>query len=52
MSMLHIAQAVFRLSDSRTLNLDRLAIQAGESWAFVGVNGSGKSSLARALSAN
>ncbi|ATZ11064.1 molybdate ABC transporter ATP-binding protein ModF [Erwinia amylovora] len=51
MSMLHIAQAVFRLSDSRTLNLDRLAIQAGESWAFVGVNGSGKSSLARALSA-
>ncbi|ADP11997.1 putative molybdenum transport ATP-binding protein ModF [Erwinia sp. Ejp617] len=50
MSMLHITQGIFRLSDTRTLNLNQLTIQAGESWAFVGANGSGKSSLARALS--
>lgn len=49
MSMLHISQGTFHLSDTRTLTLDHLAVQAGESWAFVGANGSGKSSLARVL---
>jgi molybdate transport system ATP-binding protein len=49
MSSLHISQGSFRLSDTRTLELDRLDIQSGDSWAFVGANGSGKSALARAL---
>ena len=50
MSMLQIMQGTFHLSDTRTLNLNDLTLHAGESWAFVGANGSGKSSLARALS--
>ncbi len=50
MAGLQITQGIFRLSDTRTLNLNDLTINAGESWAFVGANGSGKSSLARALS--
>jgi molybdate transport system ATP-binding protein len=52
MSSLHISQGTFRLSDTRTLTIsDALTlIRAGESWAFVGTNGSGKSALARALS--
>ena len=49
MSTLHISQGTFHLSDTRTLTLDALTLQAGESWAFVGANGSGKSSLARVL---
>ncbi len=49
MSSLHISQGSFRLSDTRTLELERLDIQSGDSWAFVGANGSGKSALARAL---
>lgn len=49
MSWLHISQGSFRLSDTRTLTLDALEIQSGDSWAFVGANGSGKSALARAL---
>lgn len=49
MSVLHISQGIFHLSDIRTLNLNDLTINAGESWAFVGANGSGKSALARAL---
>jgi molybdate transport system ATP-binding protein len=49
MSSLHISQGSFRLSDTRTLMLEALEIQAGDSWAFVGANGSGKSALARAL---
>ncbi|MCT4716077.1 molybdate ABC transporter ATP-binding protein ModF [Enterobacteriaceae bacterium H18W14] len=49
MSALHISQGVFRLSDTQTLILNDLTLRAGESWAFVGANGSGKSSLARAL---
>ena len=48
--MLQITQGLFRLSDTRTLNLNDLTLNDGESWAFVGANGSGKSSLARALS--
>ncbi|MCK4227243.1 molybdate ABC transporter ATP-binding protein ModF [Enterobacter asburiae] len=49
MSSLHISQGTFRLSDVRTLTIADLTIRAGESWAFVGTNGSGKSALARAL---
>ncbi|HIE5388585.1 TPA: molybdate ABC transporter ATP-binding protein ModF [Enterobacter cancerogenus] len=49
MSSLHISQGTFRLSDTRTLALAELTLRAGESWAFVGTNGSGKSALARAL---
>ncbi|OMQ25619.1 molybdate ABC transporter ATP-binding protein ModF [Serratia oryzae] len=49
MSLLHISQGSFRLSDTRTLWLEQLEIQSGDSWAFVGANGSGKSALARAL---
>ncbi len=49
MSSLRISQGIFRLSDTRTLTLHELCINQGESWAFVGSNGSGKSALARAL---
>lgn len=49
MSSLHISQGTFRLSDTRTLTIADLTLRAGESWAFVGTNGSGKSALARAL---
>ncbi len=49
MSVLHISQGIFRLSDTRKLTLNDLTVNAGDSWAFVGSNGSGKSSLARAL---
>ena len=49
MSSLQISQGTFRLSDTRTLSLPELNLRAGESWAFVGTNGSGKSALARAL---
>lgn len=49
MSSLQISQGTFRLSDSKTLQLDSVSLRAGESWAFVGANGSGKSALARAL---
>ncbi|MFO3835662.1 molybdate ABC transporter ATP-binding protein ModF [Klebsiella grimontii] len=50
MSLLQISQGTFRLSDTKTLNIEHLSVRAGESWAFVGSNGSGKSALARALS--
>ncbi|RLM15927.1 molybdate ABC transporter ATP-binding protein ModF [Gibbsiella quercinecans] len=49
MSLLQISQGSFRISDTRTLALDALTIDSGDSWAFVGANGSGKSALARAL---
>ncbi len=49
MSSLQIMQGVFRLSDTRTLSIPELNLHSGESWAFVGANGSGKSALARAL---
>lgn len=52
MSSLTISQAIFRLSDTRTLSLDKLTLNQGESWAFVGSNGSGKSALARAIAGN
>ncbi|WP_199792675.1 ATP-binding cassette domain-containing protein, partial [Salmonella enterica] len=47
MSSLQISQGTFRLSDTKTLHLDSLTLNAGDSWAFVGANGSGKSALAR-----
>ena len=50
MSSLQISQGTFRLSDTKTLKIEHLTVGAGESWAFVGSNGSGKSALARALS--
>ncbi|KGB01011.1 ABC transporter family protein [Enterobacteriaceae bacterium ATCC 29904] len=49
MSSLQISQRTFRLSDTRKLTLADFTLNAGESWAFVGSNGSGKSALARAL---
>ena len=49
MSSLQISQGTFRLSDTKTLQLNALTLNAGDSWAFVGANGSGKSALARAL---
>ncbi|QKJ86436.1 Molybdenum ABC transporter ATP-binding protein [Paramixta manurensis] len=49
MTVLQITQGTFRLSDTRVLTLSDLVVKRGESWAFVGANGSGKSSLARAL---
>lgn len=49
MSSLQISQGVFHLSDTKTFNIQTLTLRAGESWAFVGANGSGKSALARAL---
>ncbi|MBV8043879.1 ATP-binding cassette domain-containing protein, partial [Pluralibacter sp.] len=50
MSSLQISQGTFRLSDTKALSIEDLTLRAGESWAFVGSNGSGKSALARALS--
>ncbi len=49
MSALQISQGTFRLGDTQTLSLNKLTLRSGESWAFVGANGSGKSALARAL---
>lgn len=49
MSLLQISQSTFRLSDNRTLALNQLTLRSGESVAFVGANGSGKSVLTRAL---
>ena len=49
MSLLQILQGTFRLSDTKTLKIEALTLRTGESWAFVGSNGSGKSALARAL---
>ncbi|CAK9884494.1 MAG: Vitamin B12 import ATP-binding protein BtuD [Candidatus Erwinia impunctatus] len=50
MPYLHIAEAYFLLNHTRSLVITDLTITSGESWALVGSNGSGKSSLARALS--
>ncbi|WP_410515573.1 molybdate ABC transporter ATP-binding protein ModF [Pantoea allii] len=50
MASLQISQGIFHLNDTRVLSLADVHLQRGERWAFVGANGSGKSSLARALS--
>ncbi|MFQ7389836.1 MAG: hypothetical protein ACLRP3_20455 [Escherichia sp.] len=51
MSSLQILQGTFRLGDTKTLQLPRLTLNAGDSWAFVG-SMEAKSALARALSGN
>ncbi len=50
MSSIKIQHGSFKLSDTQTLDIPELEINKGESWAFIGANGSGKSSLARVLS--
>ncbi|EXU73507.1 molybdate ABC transporter ATP-binding protein ModF [Erwinia mallotivora] len=50
MSTLHISQGQFYPGGNQTLSLGDFSLRAGEAWAFVGANGSGKSSLARVLS--
>lgn len=50
MSLLHISQGVFRLNDTRIFTLYEFSLQSGESCAFVGANGSGKTALTRAIS--
>ncbi|WP_367143216.1 molybdate ABC transporter ATP-binding protein ModF [Pantoea stewartii] len=50
MASLQISQGIFHLNDTRVLSLADVHLRRGERWAFVGANGSGKSSLARALS--
>ncbi|MGJ3354551.1 molybdate ABC transporter ATP-binding protein ModF [Providencia sp. Je.9.19] len=50
MSTITIQHGSFKLSDTQTLNIPELTINKGDSWAFIGANGSGKSSLARVLS--
>ncbi|WP_369308352.1 molybdate ABC transporter ATP-binding protein ModF [Providencia rettgeri] len=50
MSSITIQHSSFKLSETQTLDIQQLTINKGESWAFIGSNGSGKSSLARVLS--
>lgn len=50
MSSITIQHSSFKLSETQTLDIPQLNINKGESWAFIGSNGSGKSSLARVLS--
>ncbi|MEY0289459.1 molybdate ABC transporter ATP-binding protein ModF [Providencia sp. PROV116] len=50
MSTITIQHGNFKLSEIQTLYIQQLNIEKGESWAFIGANGSGKSSLARVLS--
>lgn len=50
MSSITIQHSSFKLSETQTLDIQQLNINKGESWAFIGSNGSGKSSLARVLS--
>lgn len=50
--MLQISQAQYKISDQQVFRIDDFTLIAGESWAFVGRNGSGKSMLATALSHN
>lgn len=50
MSSIIIQNGSFKLGETQTLDIQQLDIKKGESWAFIGANGSGKSSLARVLS--
>lgn len=50
MKAITLRHSSFKLSDTQTLDIPELAINQHESWAFIGANGSGKSSLAKALS--
>lgn len=49
MKCLQLKNTQFQLSDTLCLQINKLAIYKGESWAFVGSNGSGKTALANAL---
>lgn len=49
MKYLQLTKTQFRLSDTLCLHIDDLTINEGESWAFVGSNGSGKTALANTL---
>lgn len=49
MTSLQITQGTFRQGKHWKLHIEQLEIKSGESWAFVGTNGSGKSSLAKAV---
>lgn len=51
-NMINIEKAQYKISDHKTFFIPELTIQAGDSWAFVGSNGSGKSILVKALSDN
>ncbi|WP_294902530.1 molybdate ABC transporter ATP-binding protein ModF [Tatumella sp. UBA2305] len=51
MTSLQITQGTFRQGKHWKLHIEQLEIKSGESWAFVGTNGSGKSSLAKAVTA-
>lgn len=46
---LHWQDACLQIHARQTLQLPQLTIEAGQCWAFVGGNGSGKTALARAL---
>ncbi|OAT24284.1 molybdate ABC transporter ATP-binding protein ModF [Proteus myxofaciens] len=50
MKYLQLEKTQFRLNDRRCLQIEHLTINEGDSWAFVGSNGSGKTALANALS--
>jgi molybdate transport system ATP-binding protein len=47
--MIIVNNGIYRISDFQLFSIPSLTIKQGESWAFVGSNGSGKSSLAKAL---
>lgn len=47
--MIRVNNGVYRISDFQLFTIPSLVINSGESWAFVGHNGSGKSALAKAL---
>lgn len=49
MKYLQLKKTQFRLSDTLCLQINDLTINEGDSWAFVGSNGSGKTALANAL---
>ncbi|RKS86959.1 molybdate transport system ATP-binding protein [Orbus hercynius] len=47
--MIKINNAQYKIGDYTTFSIPELTIMPAESWAFVGCNGSGKSSLAKVL---
>ncbi|MGO1616943.1 MAG: ATP-binding cassette domain-containing protein, partial [Oceanisphaera sp.] len=49
MTAICIQDAQFAISEQNHLSIQQLELHAGQCWSFVGANGSGKTSLARAL---
>lgn len=49
MTAICIQDAQFAISEQHCLSIQQLELHAGQCWSFVGANGSGKTSLARAL---